>query len=141
MKFTVTNNGVALKIEKMMRDIPKASDTAARIMGEAFVANLKGAIEGQSIPMAPLSAKWLAEKSRKGLDTRILIAFRAYIESIVMTPTGKGRVEVSADSKMQRLLEYGTKTMPARPHWRPAMKGAEKAKKQAMEVFRDILGL
>lgn len=91
----------------------------------------------QQYKWVPLSERYLAWKKKKKLDQRILIATHEYVNSIQAIPkekkgktvawsVGPGHPDtIHKPSKMRlhdlaRLLEYGTRRMPARPHWRPA---------------------
>jgi hypothetical protein len=81
----------------------------------------------------PLSPSYLEWKKRKGLDTRILIATGQYLDSFKVYRSGKywvagvekdrlhyfeGKVVKIGD--LAKWLEFGTRKMPPRPHWRPA---------------------
>lgn len=108
-------------------------------------------IENQTYNHIPLSKKYLKWKDYWGLDTRILIRTGTYVEGIkvveVQYPRGvgyrvgfeedahtplldsKGRI-ISDDggpllTVLAKWLEYGTRNMPARPHFMP--------------VYRDII--
>jgi hypothetical protein len=102
-------------------------------MAEEFADDLKTILSRQLISWVPLSTKYAMKKRQLGLDPRILIATGRYVAAIapVQNPDGSWTVAVPdeplrAGSKhtlkdLARWLEYGTRTMPARPHWRPAM--------------------
>jgi len=98
---------------------------------------VRSIIYRQAYKWKPLSKRYLAWKKRKGLDHRILIATKSYIQSIRAIPrrrdeevvswgVGPGHHnEIHKPSGLRlhtlgRMLEFGTKKMPARPHWRPA---------------------
>lgn len=80
------------------------------------------------VALNPLYRRW---KVKHGLDPRILIATGKYVESIVARKQNKttwlvapaaGETFGKAGRAMSTLglwLEYGTKHMPARPHFRP----------------------
>lgn len=91
---------------------------------------VKDWIEAQRFDHAPLSEGYEAHKAATGLDTRILIATRFYLDSIghyidprdpsvqyvgvpdaIHEPSGVD-LKILAD-----WLEYGTVSMPARPHY------------------------
>ena len=105
----------------------------SRDMAEEFADDLRTIISRQLISWVPLSKEYAKRKRILGLDPRILIATGRYIESItpVQNPDGSWVVSVPAEplrpgskhtlKDLARWLEYGTRTMPARPHWRPAM--------------------
>ena len=86
----------------------------------------------------PLSEKYHGYKLRKGLDTRILLAYHYYVNSITAYRSGSDWVvgikpfqkhpkTGIAMEKLAKFLEFGTRKMPARPHWRPAFKEAQKS--------------
>lgn len=98
---------------------------------------VKSVLLRQAYTWKPLSERYLAWKKREGLDLRTLIATKTYVQSIRAVPRKrKGEIvswgvgpghpnEKHGPSGLRlhdlaRLLEYGTRRMPARPHWRPA---------------------
>jgi len=100
-------------------------------LAEEFADDLKQTIERQIITWAPLSSGYAKKKKMLGLDSRILIATGRYVRSIraekqldgswqvavpntPLTPAGKYTLQ-----DLAKWLEFGTKKMPARPHWRP----------------------
>jgi hypothetical protein len=100
---------------------------------DKFLADLKEAIESQTLNMKPLNRKYKAWKIRKGLDPRILIAtgklLAAYQVQKLPPGHGDGYVINVARRKQRgvwlstidRAHEYGTGHLPARPHWRPVI--------------------
>lgn len=94
-------------------------------------------IREQRIRVKPLSPAWVAMKAKLGLDPRVLIANGAYVASIQARKVGKDRWAVApaantkvvgrqiAMSTLGRWLEYGTKFMAARAHFRPEIQAAE----------------
>jgi len=117
--FSLFKKGAQLEAKK------KVSMLAEDIAQEA-----KSIMEQQRYKWVPLSENYKAYKKRKGLDTRILIATRDYIDNGIGTYKKKdyvfvgplpGRHKKSKLTYVQlsRYLEYGTTTMPARPLWRP----------------------
>ena len=101
-------------------------------MAEEFADDLKEILQRQLISWVPLSSGYAKRKRMLGLDPRILIATARYVRSIQATQLRDGtwivavpEEPLSPGSKytlrdLARWLEYGTRTMPARPHWRPA---------------------
>ena len=99
---------------------------------------------------APLNEKYRRYKLRKGLDTRILLAYHYYINSITAYRSGNDWVVGTKPfqkhpktglpmEKLARFLEFGTRKMPARPHWRPAFLEAQKnAGKVLRRYLRDV---
>jgi len=110
----------------------------------------------------PLSDAWLERKRREGYDLRILVMTQEYVDniSVIETPTPRSRggtFEVSvgfpnkphsrakvAFAQLMLWLEYGTRKMPARPHWRPVwerfkVRMPQHAERIRIEVLRDLL--
>jgi hypothetical protein len=97
-----------------------------------FADDLKSIISRQLIAWVPLSPAYKKRKRILGLDPRILIATGRYVNSIQPVEQADGSWVVSIPEEplrpgsrytlkdLARWLEYGTQTMPARPHWRPA---------------------
>lgn len=103
-----------------------------RNLAEEFADDLKALITRQLIAWVPLNKKYARKKRMMGLDPRILIATGRYVSSIQPIAQQDGSWVVALpDEKLRpgskytlkdlgRWLEYGTRHMPARPHWRPA---------------------
>lgn len=102
-------------------------------MAEEFADDVREILSRQLIAWVPLSKEYARHKREMGLDPRILIATGRYINSIQPIEQKDGSWVVSVPNELlqgstkhtlkdlARWLEYGTRTMPARPHWRPAM--------------------
>lgn len=120
---------VKVVMDVFQRSLMKMRYGWARRVCETFRTDLIERIEDQRFQHAPLSPKYLEWKQRKGLDERILIATRFYIDHIAVRRSHRGyKVGVgdarSPNAKVSlrqivRWLEFGTTQMPARPHWRP----------------------
>lgn len=112
---------------------------AAKRMAQEFRDN----IYKQRFKLHPLNPRYLKWKIRHKLDPRILIATKKYVRAIGVKKTKRGaiiglvrgtRIDITKtrDGKLKirkipyttlaRWLEYGTKRMKARPHWRPQIK-------------------
>jgi hypothetical protein len=103
-----------------------------RDLAEEFADDLRAILERQLLAWAPLSKQYKTYKRRMGLDPRILIATGRYVHAIkpIQQPNGSWVVGVPEEPlraggkytlrDLARWLEYGTRNMPARPHWRPA---------------------
>ena len=112
-----------------------AARGACAAIAKEMAKEIRDKIYRQEFPhvaSAPLSPTYVAWKDRMGLDPRVLIATGKYVRAIgyVETPYGGivGLVRKTRKGKkplpyalLQRWLEYGTRKMPARPHWRPMM--------------------
>lgn len=100
---------------------------------EAIAKLVKDVIYQQLFKLHPLSHKYFMEKVRKGLDLRILIATGDYVKSIkviraedkelgviyqVGFPKRLHKTSKVTFEQLANWLEFGTKKMPARPHWR-----------------------
>ena len=100
--------------------------------------DLQKRVKDQSLPMAPLSPVTLALKALRRLDMRILIATKEYVGKMgsyrigkwqwgVGLPAGNHKPSGMTYAKLWEILEYGTVTIPARPHVRPvAMAASDK---------------
>lgn len=144
--------------------------TAFRRVFQGFVeqqaltsaAMIKSNIYAQRYGHRPLSPGYARWKRRRGLDPRILIATGLYVQSIgarpysaafggrqtdteawVVSPAPGARHGKLALSTLGLWLEYGTRRMPARPHFRPEAarvanemkrKGTTNVKKLAQQI-------
>jgi len=132
-----------------------ASVDELRIIAEELRDDIIENIERQNFTHTILSEKYLAQKKKKGLDERILIASKQYLDSFLVQriQTSKDGViyvvtvkdEVHPDSeltyrKLARIHEFGTQKIPARPHWRPTWsKFLRGIRKQNDRIKREIL--
>jgi|DewCreStandDraft_5_1066085.scaffolds.fasta_scaffold24393_2 ribosomal protein S30 len=110
----------------------------SKFVAEKMAERVKAHIEKQEprLKWKPLSKAYLRRKIRLGYDKRILIASGQYIDSIYVYRSDKAyvvgvrpRIHMGAKglseggmkmSLLAKWLEFGTRKMPARPHWRPA---------------------
>jgi len=101
-------------------------------VAKKIAADLKERIYYQKFKHVPLSEKYLKWKKKKGLDTRILIATGEYVDSIMAKKLNDFTWKVGVPDKVHkgtklplkvlaRIHEFGTSTIPARPHWRPVI--------------------
>lgn len=90
---------------------------------------IKAGIQTQFFTLKPLTKRYLKWKIRHGYDRRILIRTGNYLDSIIVRDIKRGSA-VTIDPKARTFngqpmwklahwLEYGTKRMDPRPHWRP----------------------
>jgi hypothetical protein len=138
-------HGIALIAEGVAkRHLKRFADTTAF--------KFKSMIEGQkfeSFKENPLSAGWAIYKASHGLDPRVMIATKNYIESIAVFKTDKGfrigfkegqMVEAPDGSAKDISMEQLAQIQEAqRPHWTPfgeIMEGD--AKKVAEDIAVDI---
>lgn len=99
-------------------------------------------IESQSMGHADLSSKWSDYKSSHGLDPRTLIATGEYLESFKVTRIGTRtwKLHPEGQEELAEWLEYGTRTMPARPHWYYVNDSIESLIRDALiKEFKDII--
>jgi hypothetical protein len=102
-----------------------------KVLIKEMVDEAKDIIENQSYNWTPLTEKYLEHKIKQGLDPRTLIATRFYlmhigwgvshgkiwwgVPNIIHEPSGLPLPVIA------RIHEFGTKTIPARPLWRPLL--------------------
>jgi hypothetical protein len=133
-----------------------ASGELKRI-AEEFAKYVQTIIYKQKYKWKPLSARYLQRKKDQHLDLRILIATKAYVQSIraiprrrdkkvvswSVGPGGPGEIHEPSGLKLKTLarwLEFGTSRMPARPHWRPAWSAyIRKKKTYAKQIMKKIM--
>jgi len=102
--------------------LAKLGDDAAKACADKTVEWLRNSILTRSLNLQPLSALYAA---RKGIDNPILVVTRDYIDSMMVrrSPEANGwAVDLATDElrSLAQWLEFGTRTMPPRPHFRPA---------------------
>lgn len=132
--------------------ISHAYHIAAYSQAEAIRRNIIQNIEGQAYNHTPLKPKYKEWKIKKGLDPRILIATGSYINAIEVFKGGKNTwcVGIKKGKKNKegielrqigKWLEYGTKHIPARPHWRIEMaKVKRRMQYRTLEILKKNLG-
>lgn len=97
---------------------------------------------------APLSPATLKRKSAEGTDMRKLIEHTSYVNAIKVVPMGPNqwgvgvlRTDVDPNNPERNLAqiglfhEYGTKNMPARPHWRVEYQNFQRELNSAMTAY------
>ena len=114
------------KKEVMMR-----ATAAVRQMADAIVAEAKEILGSQRYNWKPLNAAYRKWKGEHGLDQRILIATGLYRDSIkAWVYRGQLHIGVPRSYKYSngvplwlivKVHEFGTRTIPARPLWRPLL--------------------
>jgi len=90
----------------------------------------------QSFRQFPLADETVARKERLGLDGRVMMATGHYVNSIKVVQEDENTFRVGFEEgekavdeqgrpvdieldQVARAHEFGTSTLPARPHWRP----------------------
>jgi hypothetical protein len=89
-------------------------------IAKAYKRRLRKNISQQLLPMAPLDRAYAAKKASKGLDPRILVATKEYLDSFQVVQEGTS-ASVSSGNVHAQALEFGNAQQPARPHWMPTM--------------------
>ena len=139
----------------------QAIKISRREMGDtarAFSKKVREIIRGQQYNLKPLSKSYLEYKKRTGLDPRILIATKTYVDKIRAKPIRKKGKIVSYTvgppdgihepsglpyRTLARIHEFGSrdKRIPARPVWRPAWSAfvRKDAKEAVKRVGREAL--
>lgn len=127
-----------------VRATKKMEKIAAQIVKE-----LKDVLNNQRYNWAPLRAAYLRWKIDHQLDTRILIATGLYRDSITWWKKG-GYISVGVppDKKTKegvplwliaKVHEFGTRTIPSRPLWRPVLaKFLQGSRQFRMEYNREV---
>lgn len=107
--------------------------------GDNIVSGVKDVIWGQLYHWKPLTEKWLKTKKKLGLSQKILIASDEYRSSIRKKIIGNNKLVVGVPNirhkdyrtgkrtgitlpLLAKYLEFGTRKMPTRMHWRPVVK-------------------
>jgi hypothetical protein len=140
-------------INIFQKSFPAVADNAIGEVAIWMSHEVKRRIREQRYRHKPLSQPYLEYKKRVGLDTRILIATGAYVNSIsarkrrfqgelcwtVGVPETIHPGTKLTYSALGRIHEFGCRkvNIPARPHWRPVWAIAVKSK--FPEVLRRVL--
>lgn len=119
-----------------------------KLIAEEYKERLRQAVINQSraSQWAPLNKAYREHKIRTGLNPGMWIATSKLIESIVVIDKS-GRIEIGVDRRKKhngtplttivRALEYGTKTIPPRPLFRPIRKELVREVPQLVEKYRE----
>lgn len=105
----------------------------AQAIGVEMRDDIRRRIEEQEFDHVPLDPEYKRSKERKGLDERILIATKDYLNGIttdVVMDGQRAEIQVGVEDrehepsglplhKLAAIHEFGTSTIPARPVWRP----------------------
>lgn len=126
----------------------------SREAAEEVLKEFHDILDNQKYKWEPLSPAYEEFKAQTGLDPRIMIATSFYKDHIEIWEEG-GHIYLGAKPgvihkpsgmplvKIMRIHEYGTKTVPARPLWRPLLskfvrKNKRLANMYAAAVERDL---
>ena len=130
--------------------IAKITATAAtKKVASDIVKDAKKVLDDQTYNWKPLKAYYKAWKIRQGLDERILIATGFYRDNIGWW-VSRGNVQFGVRQskkttnglplwKLARIHEFGTRTIPARPLWRPLISKHIRNNESFAEIYRKAL--
>lgn len=101
-------------------------------LADAVIKEAKSVIRKQKYNWEPLEEGYRRSKERKGLDTRILMATRHYVNYGIGKWTEGDYIRVGPRrgihkpsglryQYLARIHEFGTEHIPARPLWRPVL--------------------
>ena len=129
-----------LSLNRFAKDVKRIPIERVEVFARRVENRIKTGIRAQTFKMSRLTLPYLEWKIAMGYDKRILIRTGAYLDSIRSYKSGKRgwavrihhsrKVRERKGLTMQQLaqyLEFGTRNMPARPHWRPTSAWVEKA--------------
>lgn len=127
----------------------KANDDT-RAFAKEVAKDAKAIIRQQKYKWEPLSEEYLERKKKLGLDERILIATKAYVNKGIGSFERKGLIFVGPKpgkhkpsgltyQKLARIHEYGTWSIPARPLWRPLLSAALRRSKKFRREYNSAV--
>ena len=122
-KFTVPQEAldVLQRMSGLQGGLDAMSSRVTEKIARTAVKRVRRAILQKMLDLAPASPAWLAYKARHGLDSRTLVASKQYVQSMKAVRIDEKSWGVEADYDLYKFHEYGTKNMPARPHWTPVL--------------------
>ena len=116
MQFEMALSGEALdlvaRFSRTRSEFRRNARRATEALASECASRVRVVLETQAFAAVPLTPKYLARKRRRGLDERVMIATREYLDSI----QARGSTVVGDEKKML-LGEFGTVNQPPRPHW------------------------
>ncbi len=147
-------------IQNLPASAMQGSSRYLMAIANVLAESVRDMIKYQLALRPPTSEEFTQWKKRHGFDTRTLVMTKEYMNSIIVfeAPIGnkKNYYAVSvgvvdkphsrakvAMSLLAKWLEYGTKHMPARPHWRVVWEGFRVripmySEKIRIEVMREL---
>lgn len=141
--FKLGREGIELveRFSAGSRNYGRKTDSVIKKLAEEVANEVRTGVENQSFQLVALTPKYAARKARERLDPRILIATKEYIRKIKAVKIKTGAYGIEGNLELARRLEYGTKTMKARPHWEPSIdKVFGNNGLSPKEILDDILG-
>lgn len=104
-------------IRNASKHFERVANEAAYSLASFLVNEIKEGILQQRYSLAAKSYEW----AKRSKDPRPLIHTRDYIDSLYPTKLKGGGAAIGGNLMLAKLHEGGTRTMPARPHIRPAI--------------------
>ena len=112
---------IALTWARTHKDFKPNSAKAVEKIAKKTVEVAKLVVESQNFRTGTLVPAYIARKVREGLDPRILIATKEYLNSFKAEKDAQGEWAVLCDLEKMKRLEFGTRGKPGRPHWEPTI--------------------
>ena len=132
------------------RDVLLLANEHNREFAKTAQKELKEVIRRQKYKWEPLTDKYLEAKKKKGLDTRILMATKDYVNKGIVVEEREGFIFVGPKigvhkpsgltyERLAKIHEYGTKDgrIPARPLWRPVLSVLLRRRKSYRKAYRE----
>lgn len=119
--------------ERGVTNYKDIADRAAKAVADEAVKRVREVIMKQQFPNAFLSPGWAARKATRGLDPRVLMATKKYLDSYQVKKVSSGVYGIEAEGELMEILENRP---PARPHWSTV---AEEMKARAPQMMKDLV--
>lgn len=122
-------------VEKLIDQFRREESSLMREFGKRVELELRRRIIQQKLDVPGLTPTYLAEKARRKWSLKTLFRTGGYVHSIRarysngflrILPEGEDPVSGVKYREIAKHLEFGTRRMPARPHWRPMIPWAKK---------------
>lgn len=143
---TVTQSFPRSSISLFRKDLLLLANDTTRRWAKEIEEEAKRIIEEQAYAWQPLKDSYREKKIERGLDPRILIATRDYLDKGIGSWERNGLIFVGPKpgrhapsgltyQHLARIHEFGTDTIPARPLWRPLIATMKKRSKRFREEY------
>jgi hypothetical protein len=96
--------------------LERAKKEVAYVLASKVVERVKRGILSQEFALKNKSPSW----AKKSYDPRPLVHTMQYVKELKAVRVGDG-AGIKGNILLARWMEFGTKSVPARPHWRPAI--------------------
>lgn len=114
-------------------DVEKTRRRALLQIADLVASRVRWNVYNEVLALAPRTKDWAA----RAYDARILIHTNKYIAGIRAQTLGDGAA-IRGNVDLMKMLEYGTKNMPARPHIEPTVRSMRKEiGRKAAKAFID----